>query len=537
MSAARRQLFNFGTSFVALTVRGGGTINLGEVVGGPYCFLYSSQSTAASLTTWVIGGLNTSTTFSGQIRDYKGSGAAGSYTALTKVGTGTLTLTGTNTYDGITTINGGYLTAGITEDPGNAYGPFGEPANRGSVVGTMLFGGGGIRYSSANNYDYSSRFDSGTLGNQPILIDVNGQPVTFATALAGTGTSLTLTNSTGSGTLTLSAPETYTGPTVISSGKLALASGSSLASGSTVSIGAGGTFDVSALGGTYTLGAGLSASGGATAATIVPASGGIFDLNTQPVSLTWNGASSGGDSTHPSLTVSQGTLNFNNNKVTVVVPGLPLGVGAYKLISAAAITGTINPTPSYAGGNGVAFGDSGVVSISGNNVILTVAQTSLLTQWTDGAGDTNWSTAGNWSNGVPSHAGDAAIFYSLGGNAVTLNVPEIVGGILFSNASSDVISGPNTLTFNNNANGAQIAVNAGTSNTISTAISLNDTLTATTSAGDSLTLSGVVSASGVTNTLTVVGPGTNTLSNANTLRPGCGNGGDDTGQRHFAGGQ
>ncbi len=82
----------------------------------------------------------------------------------------------------------------------------------------MLFGGGTLQYSSVNQYDYSSRFDNGTLGNQAISIDVNGQAVSFSTALTGTGTSLALTNSTGSGSLTLNSPETYTGPTTISSG-------------------------------------------------------------------------------------------------------------------------------------------------------------------------------------------------------------------------------------------------------------------------------------------------------------------------------
>ncbi len=49
--------FNLGGGYVAFTVRAGGTINLGELTGGPYCSLYSSRSTAASLTTWVIGGI------------------------------------------------------------------------------------------------------------------------------------------------------------------------------------------------------------------------------------------------------------------------------------------------------------------------------------------------------------------------------------------------------------------------------------------------------------------------------------------------
>ena len=46
--------------------------------------------------------------------------------------------------------------------------------------------------------------------------------------------------------------------------------------------------------------------------------------------------------------------------------------GVYTLVSAASITGTVNPTAFYTGGNGLAVGATGVVSISGNTVILTV---------------------------------------------------------------------------------------------------------------------------------------------------------------------
>jgi CxxC motif-containing protein (DUF1111 family) len=48
-------------------------------------------------------------------------------------------------------------------------------------------------------------------------------------------------------------------------------------------------------------------------------------------------------------------------------------VGTYTLVSTpGAITGTPNATPSYAGGNGVASGDTGTLSVSGDNVVLTV---------------------------------------------------------------------------------------------------------------------------------------------------------------------
>ena len=66
----------------------------------------------ATVKTWQIGALNTSTTFAGTITN--GAGRSGGVdtvaaSALTKVGTGTLTLTGNNNYGGVTTVNAGTL--------------------------------------------------------------------------------------------------------------------------------------------------------------------------------------------------------------------------------------------------------------------------------------------------------------------------------------------------------------------------------------------------------------------------------------------
>lgn len=189
----------------------------------------------------------------------------------------------------------------------------------------------------------------------------------------------------GSGILQLNNTETYTGPTTVSAGTLQLGSSGALANNSSVSIAAGGTFDVTlkaASGGTYTWNTtSLSASGtgttaGTTAATITGTAGATVSMGSKPINLTWSGATSGTDSTHPPLTVSGAALSLGGNTFTIVTSSA-LGAGTYTLVSAASIAGgsTVNSTPSFTGGSGLQSGYSGVVSISGSTVILTVSPT------------------------------------------------------------------------------------------------------------------------------------------------------------------
>ena len=84
---------------VALNGIAGGTIHFGSLSGGAFM-----RANTAGTTTVSVGALNTSTTWSGQINDNGNNNIA-----LTKVGSGTLTLTAANSYDGATTVNGGTL--------------------------------------------------------------------------------------------------------------------------------------------------------------------------------------------------------------------------------------------------------------------------------------------------------------------------------------------------------------------------------------------------------------------------------------------
>ena len=113
----------------------------------------------------------------------------------------TITFANSNTYTGLTTLNGGVL------DLNNA--------NALGGGGAVTFGGGSLQYSESNTADLSSRIAS---SGSAISIDTNGQTVTFASGLAATNTG-GLTK-LGAGSLTLSGTSTYTGATQVSVGSL-----------------------------------------------------------------------------------------------------------------------------------------------------------------------------------------------------------------------------------------------------------------------------------------------------------------------------
>ena len=131
-----------------------------------------------------------------------GSAITGSL-GLTKLGTNTLTLTGSNTFTGTVNFNGGLIKAAALSNLGS---------------GTALsFNGGGLQFDAA--YDPSVRTMTFLTGGA--TLDTQSNNVTLANAV-GNGGAGGLTKKGAAGILTLMASPNYQGATVVNGGYLLL---------------------------------------------------------------------------------------------------------------------------------------------------------------------------------------------------------------------------------------------------------------------------------------------------------------------------
>ncbi len=269
VTGATFDLNNFAQSIGSLA--GGGSVTLGT----------------ATLTT---GNDNTSTDFSGII-----SGTGG----LSKVGTGTQTLSGANTYTGATTVNGGTLMAGAANTlPAQSAlnvvtGATFDLNNFAQSIGSVA-GGGGVTLGTATL----------TTGNDNTSTDFSG-------IISGTG-GLSIV---GTGTQTLSGANTYTGATTVNSGTLMAGAANTLPAQSALNVVTGATFDLNnfaqsigsvAGGGSVTLGTATLTTGNDNTSTdfsgIINGTGGLSKVGTGTQTL------SGANTYTGATTVNGGSL-------------------------------------------------------------------------------------------------------------------------------------------------------------------------------------------------------------------------------------
>jgi len=289
----------------------------------------------------------------------------------------------------------------------------------------------------------SSRFvtNSAASGTNTLTIGNGNGSATFKGVIVDGANAKVALTKTGTGGNTLNSPCTYTGPTTINAGKLTLAAASSLSANTSLTINSNASFDVSALstGTTYTFTpASLTASGLGTngQAQIIAGVNGTVDLTNKPIALVWSGPSSGTNNGLFPLNLSGtgSTLILRSNQFTVVVPGAALTAGQYQLLYALNIdtnVSSVNPTPLYTGGNGVATNYTGRLLIVGtNNIYLIVTiNTYNVTYATNNATsgtapvDSNTYTNGQTVTVLANTGGLARTGYTLAGWSTNLSGP------------------------------------------------------------------------------------------------------------------
>lgn len=314
---------NGNSSAEVITINNGGNkiVNTSATAAA----LTADATLNADLTIDTTGNITTARLMSGATR------------TVTKLGNGTLTTSGTS-HNNLTAWD---IQAGTVV--------FANTTGYGSDRGTTL-NGGTLRLSGSNsnliNDSQSFTVNTGTFdlnGKAEAVASIGGSGGTITNGSAttatlyvgggsggsssatyggviqnGTGT-LNLTKE-GTGTQTLNGANTYTGATTVSNGTLALGSSGSIDNTSGVSLGTGGTFDISAKTGGYTVSK-LSGSGNVVGSLTVSTQ---LAIGNSPGTTTFDSLTLGGASTYLYELTGGGTTA----DLGIVEGNLTLGSGA-----------------------------------------------------------------------------------------------------------------------------------------------------------------------------------------------------------------
>ncbi|HYO08237.1 MAG TPA: autotransporter-associated beta strand repeat-containing protein [Tepidisphaeraceae bacterium] len=507
---------------------------------------------AGTTATYAIGGLNTSTSFGGIIRnDHPTSG--GGITALTKVGTGTLTLSGVNLYTGPTNVNAGKLNITgsldntvVTVNGGGALGGAGgaiagpvtvaggsAPAARGAIdlldsqIATLTLNNGltlgGAAGQSSNLY-----FEAGNNANASDLLNI----ATGALTLNSGGATIYVTNF---GNLTSGAPYTL----------MTFPSATGLTTGTGTTVG-NLTLDPSVNFGPFTAKLQVDATsvkliieGGGAAPTVAYWTGGVSNA--------WNGFSSANGGTFNFATSSAGGTSVSGfvGATTDVIftantaSNLATTLGQNTSIKSLTITGAgpsaatpVSIAGTATGANTLSIGDGGITVASGA-AGLNISTTGLILEgnqtWTNNSA-TPMTVSSNIGEGSPlrslTYAGTGAFVVS--GNSIYTGGTTISSGsvTLGSATALGAVTGNlavNGGTLNLNGNNVTVASFSGsapaavvTNNSATTAATLS------TSNASDVTYAGAINNGSAGQTVALIknGAGVLTLSNASTYSGG-----------------
>lgn len=286
-------------------------------------------SGAAGAITFSAGSNDQTSTFSGVIQN--GSGTV----SFTKVGAGTLTLGGANTYTGSTTVTLGTLKVGNT-----AAIPFGSGKGNVSLTGSLDLNGNSI---TINGLSGTGAISSGVSGAVTLSVGANDQTSAYTGAITD-GSGVVALTKVGTGIFTLSGGATYSGDTTISTGTLKLGASNALPDGA---------------------GKGNVVLNGA------------LDMSNRTDTI--NGLTGSGTVTNNSAATT-GTLTIGGNNATSDFTGLVLNNGTGVVALAKTGTGTLTLTPSAnnAFTGGLTINTGGIVQL-GNANALNSAGTNVVT--------------------------------------------------------------------------------------------------------------------------------------------------------------
>jgi YVTN family beta-propeller protein/autotransporter-associated beta strand protein len=332
------------------------------------------QTTGSLITARTISLLTLGGTIDTNGFDSVFSGAIINSGSLTKIGAGTLTLSGNNSYSGGTNILGGVISVSGDTDLG---------------TGNIVIGNKGELLTTGATFSSGKTITLGIGGGT--LASTNGETATYGGAINGSGP-LIIGDGINQGTIVLSATNTYSGGTTINRAILeigadvnlgAAASGGlifnggilkTLASFGTVRAttlnAAGGIFEPSA-GTTFTEAGTIAGVGGLTkigAGTVILEGNNDYTGGTTVVAGTLKTGSAGGFVSDTAYTVNGGTLDLNNFPLTMASLN---GTGGVVSLGSAALTVNNSGTNIYSGivqgtGSLTKIG-GGALTLSGNN--------------------------------------------------------------------------------------------------------------------------------------------------------------------------
>ena len=406
---------------------------------------------SATLTT---GGNGASTTYAGAM-----SGTGG----LTKAGAGVMTLSGLNTYTGVTTISAGTLRA----SGGNAIGDASQVTLANVATASL---------DLTNDEAIGNLSGGGTTGGRVTLngntLTVNESgTTTYSGVMSGTGGLTTV----GAGALTLAGVNTFTGPVTINGGSVALSGGSALADTGAVALNGGALLVSSAetigslsgaLGTTLTLGAGLTFGDAAntTVASTIGGAGTLTKRGAGTVVLTGANTYSGATAINAGiLVVSNSTALGTTAAGTTVANGAQLQIAGVNVGAEAVTLNGVGPngSGSLTGvGNALLAGPITLASAStigvpnvGNSLTLNGAVNGAQALTQTGFGTVTFGGAVGNTTALTSFASTGGSTTAINGGLMRTTGTQVYAGAL-------VVGSPATLQTTNSSITALGPVNA-----------------------------------------------------------------------------